>query len=194
LRNVIEAKIDFGKMKNLVKEMSKRYTIKLGLLAKYGGSEEVSENMDIAGLGMVQEYGANIKITPKMAAFLAIKAKELGLPKKEQKGDGYVHIPARSFLYQPIVGDAAGFRKEIRKELDDFAMEYFAEYEDFEELAKIIAVTGFRRINRAFSESGIFGEWAANSAFTIASKGSNKPLIGKEAKLRKALYYEVEKS
>lgn len=193
MHNVIEAKIDFGKLKNIAKEMSKRYSIKLGLLAKYGAGEAVSENMDLAGLGMVQEYGADIKITPKMAAFLAIKAKELGLSPKAQKGDGYVHIPARSFLYQPIVGDAAGFRKEIKKELDDFAMEYIAEYEDFEELAKTIAVVGLTRIQKAFSDGGINGEWRENSPFTIASKGSSKPLID-EGTLRGAVYYEVEKN
>lgn len=192
MRNVIEAKIDFGKLKNIAKEMSKRYSIKLGLLAKYGAGEAVSENMDLAGLGMVQEYGADIKITPKMAAFLALKAKELGLSPKAQKGDGYVHIPARSFLYQPIVGDAAGFRKEIKKELDDFAMEYIAEYEDFEILAETIGVVGLTRIQRAFDDGGIFGEWAPNSPFTIASKGSSKPLIDDQARLR-TVYYEVEK-
>lgn len=190
--NVIEAKIDFGKLKNIAKEMSKRYTIKLGLLAKYGGGEQVSENLDLAGLGMIQEYGADIKITPKMARFLSAKAKELGLPKKEQKGDGYVHIPARSFLYQPIAGDSAGFRKEIKKEIDDFAIEYIAEYEDFEELARTIALVGLSRIQRAFDNGGINGEWAPNSAFTIASKGSSKPLIDDEARLR-LVHYEIEK-
>lgn len=185
--------INFGKLKKIAKAMATKYTIKLGLLAEQGGSDSVSEDLDLAGLGVIQEYGADIKITPKMAAFLALKARELGLPKKEQKGDGYVHIPARSFLYEPIVGDSKGFKKEINKEIDEFAIEYIAEYEDFEILAKIIAIAGFNRIIKAFNDGGINGEWPSNSPFTIAGKKSDKPLIN-TSYLKNRITYKVEKN
>ena len=67
----ISAKINYGGLKNLIKEMSKNYSVKVGLLAENGGSDEVSENLDLAGLGAVQEFGARIQVTEKMRKFLA---------------------------------------------------------------------------------------------------------------------------
>ena len=188
----VEAKINYGKLKKLVKAMAKQYSVKLGLLAGQGGDTSVGENIDLAGLGVVQEYGAEIKITPKMAKFLAIKAKELGLPKKEGKSSGMVKIPARSFLYTPIVGDSNGFRKKIRKEIDNLAIEYIVEYGDFEYLAERIAVAGYYQIQEAFNNEGIFGEWAPNSPMTVASKNSSSPLID-TGRLRGSITYKVEK-
>ena len=55
--------------KKLVEEMTKNYTVKVGLLAEKNGSEEVSPNLDMAGLGAVHEFGATIKVTDKMRAY-----------------------------------------------------------------------------------------------------------------------------
>ena len=46
----IEVNIDYGKLKKLVEAMSKHITVKVGLLANQGGTEEVSENLDLAGV------------------------------------------------------------------------------------------------------------------------------------------------
>lgn len=189
----IEGLVNFGKLKKLAEAMSKKYTIKLGLIAEQGGNEPISSDFDLAALGALQEYGADIEITPKMARFLGAKARKLGLPKRTQTGNGYVHIPARSFLYEPIVGDSKGFRKEIFKEIDEFAMMYIAEYGDYEILAKIIGIAGLNRIQEAFKNGGINGEWPANSALTIAAKGSESPLID-TGRLRNRISYKVEKN
>lgn len=65
----IKAKINYGKLTQLVKTMSKQYSVKVGLLAGKGGDDEVSPDMDLAGIGLIQEYGADIKITPKWQLF-----------------------------------------------------------------------------------------------------------------------------
>ena len=98
----IKTEINYGALKKLVQAMSKKYQVKVGLLANKGGSDSVSDDMDIAGLGALHEFGADIKITKKMAAFLHFKAEDLGLPPSNGKGDGYIHIPARSWLEMPL--------------------------------------------------------------------------------------------
>ena len=181
-------KILVGKMKQISKMLSKHYSVKIGILSK--DNKPVSDNIDLDGIGCVQEYGADIKITPKMAAFLHLKAKELGLPQKQSKGDGYVHIPARSWLYEPIKNPE--FRKLIYEFIGD--EELFKEYADkdlMKQLANLIGEAGLLQIQRAFENSGINGEWKPNSPMTIANKGSSKPLID-NGDLRSSISYEVE--
>lgn len=179
-----------GKLKNIAKEMAKNYTVKVGLLADNGGSESIGEDLDLAGLGALQEFGADIKITQKMAAYLHFKAKELGLSPKQGKGDGYIHIPARSWLYEPIAkGDLLKRIKEYIADVDFW--EEFAKKEDYKELAKIIAMVCILQIQNAFQNGGINGEWAKNSDFTAASKGSNKPLLD-TGYLWQHVTYEIE--
>lgn len=185
-------KILTGRMKNISKMLGKYYTVKLGITAN--SNKPVSDNMDLAGIGAVQEYGATIKITKKMAAYLHFRAKELGLPAKTsgQSGDGYVHIPARSWLYEPI--KSPEFRKLIYDWVGD--EEIFKEYADkdvMRELAEIIGNAGLWKIQEAFNNGGINGEWPANSPFTIASKGSSKPLID-NGDFRKQISFEVEEN
>ena len=67
------AKIITGRMKKIAKELAKHYTVKIGLLTSQGGGESVSENLDLAGLGAVQEYGAKIHVTEKMRNFFRYK-------------------------------------------------------------------------------------------------------------------------
>ena len=181
-----------GKLKNIAKKLAQNYEIKIGLLAEHSGSESIGENMDLAGLGAVLEYGADIKITQKMAAYLHFKAKELGLPEKKEKGDGYIHIPARSWLYEPIVkGDLIKYLKENFLPDSEF-FEEFAEDKDYEKLAKKIAEICLLQIFKAFENGGIHGEWAKNSEFTIAGKNSNKPLID-TGYLEQHITYEINK-
>ena len=189
----IKAKVNYGKLKELVKAMSKQYTVKVGLLSDKGGSEEVSQDLDYAGLGAVQEFGCDIKITEKMAAFLAIKAKELGLPKLEKQGDGYIHIPPRSFLQMPLTKKNAVIN-ELRKQLGGLQKEDIAEYilrkNDFMTLAVMLGASAVEVVNQAFETHG-FGEWQPDSPLTIPMKGSANPLQD-TGELQKKITFEVE--
>lgn len=188
----ISAKINYKDLENVIRAMSKQYKVKVGLLANKGGSDEVSEDMDKAGLGALHEFGCDIKITQKMAAFLHFKAEELGLPKSDKKGDGYVHIPARSWLQMPLER-----RKDLMKriikyfgESKESVEDYIAKTGDLQSLAIIIGAAAVDQIQEAFNSDG-FGEWKSNSPYTIAQKGSAKPLVD-TGSLRQAITYEVE--
>jgi phage gpG-like protein len=187
----INAKINFKGIENLVKAMSKEYQVKVGLLANKGGADELSDNMDVAGLGALQEFGADIKITPKMAAYLHFKAEELELPESTKKGDGYIHIPARSWLQMPL---------EKRNDLKKRIIKYFGESKesienyivdtgDLMSLAIVIGNSAVEQIQEAFNTDG-FGQWKANSLFTVAQKGSAKPLVD-TGSLRQKITFEV---
>lgn len=189
----IQANIKYGALKNLVEEMAKNYSVKVGLLANKGGSEEVSPNLDMAGLGAVQEFGARIKVTDKMRGYFAYA---FGINLKKTTTE--IVIPARSWLQKPIER-SADLRKKIRqkaeltKEEISLAEEFISEYGEsgiLKELAYAVATSALEIINEAFDSSG-FGEWQPNSQLTIKEKGSAKPLID-EGRLRSAITYEIE--
>lgn len=178
-------KILTGRLKKIAKQMAKHYTVKIGLLANKGGSERISDNLDMAGLGAVQEYGARIKVTDKMRAFFRYK---FGVNLKQTTTE--IEIPARSWLYEPIKNPE--FRKMIYDYIGD--QEFFEEYADkdfMKDLANYIGEVGLLQINKAFENGGINGEWVPNNAITIAQKGSSKPLIA-DGYLRKRVTFEVE--
>ena len=194
----INAKINYGALKSIIKEMSKKYSVKIGLLADQGGANAVSDDMDLAGLGALQEFGADIKITQKMAAYLHFKAEELGLPPtvSKGKGDGYIHIPARSWLQMPLTSpEGVKLLKEAIKaniSQDEDLNKYLIENDEsfLKDIAEAIGLTAIMHIQEAFQTDG-FGEWKPNSPFTIAQKGSAKPLVD-TGELRKHVTYEVE--
>lgn len=189
----IQANIKYGALKNLVQEMAKNYSVKVGLLANKKGDEEVSPNLDMAGLGAVQEFGARIKVTDKMRGYFAYA---FGINLKKTTTE--IVIPARSWLQKPIER-SADLRKKIKqkaeltKEEISLAEEFISEYGEsgiLKELAYAVATSALEIIDEAFESSG-FGEWQPNSTLTIREKGSAKPLID-EGRLRSAVTYDLE--
>lgn len=178
------AKIITGKMKKIAKELSKHYTVKIGLLASQGGGEPISPNLDLAGLGAVQEYGAKIPVTDKLRNFFRWK---FGINLKKSTKE--IEIPARSWLYAPIKDP--NFRKTIYDYVGDEELLEYADKDFMKKLANIIGNVGLLQIQKAFSNGGINGEWAPNSALTIKQKGSAKPLIN-EGYMRSRVTFEVE--
>lgn len=190
----ISANINFGGLKKLVQEMSKNYSVKVGLLAENGGSDEVSENLDIAGLGAVQEFGARIKVTDKMRGFLAYK---LGIHLKKETKE--IVIPARSWLQMPL--ERPDLKKKIvektqltksERELAELAIIEYGDYGILGELAYAVGTSALEEIQEAFDTEG-FGEWIPNSPATIRAKGSDMPLID-EGKLRSKVNFKVEET
>lgn len=189
----IQANIKYGALKNLVQEMAKNYSVKVGLLASKGGSSEVSPNLDLAGLGVVQEFGARIKVTDKMRGYFAYA---FGINLKKSTTE--IVIPARSWLQKPIERSAE-LRKKIKQKTEltkdeiSLAEEFIAEYGEsgiLKELAYAVATSSLEIIDEAFETKG-FGEWANNSTLTVREKGSAEPLID-TGRLRGAITYEIE--
>lgn len=178
------AKIITGKMKKIAKELSKHYTVKIGLLASQGGGEPISPNLDLAGLGAVQEYGAKIPVTDKLRNFFRWK---FGINLKKSTTE--IEIPARSWLYAPIKD--SNFKKTIYDYVGDEELLEYADKDFMKKLANIIGNVGLLQIQKAFNNGGINGEWTPNSQLTIAQKGSVKPLID-EGYMRSRVTFEVE--
>lgn len=178
-------KILTNKMKKIATSLAKHYTVKVGLLASKGGSQQVSNNLDLAGLGAVQEYGAKIPVTDKMRAYFR---HEFGINLKKSTTE--IEIPARSWLYEPIKDE--GFKKLVLEYIGD--EELFIESADkdvMKKLANLIGEAALTQIFKAFENGGINGEWAANSPITIAQKGSSRQLVA-DGDLKGHVSYEVE--
>lgn len=172
--------------------MSKKYSVKVGLLASNGGGEEVSKNLDLAGLGAVQEFGAKIKVTDKMRSYFRYK---FGINLKKTTTE--IVIPPRSFLQMPL-----SRKNDLIKKLKSHAgiaedvADYIAETGDLQTIAILLGVSGVEQVKEAFNTGG-FGEWEPNAPLTIEQKGSSMQLVGRgrendpSAHLRKSITYEV---
>lgn len=193
----IKTSIKYDALKRLEKALKKKGSVKIGLLAnKPGengskGSDSISPNIDLAGLGAVQEFGATINVTDKMRGWFWFNE---GIHKSNKP----IEIPARPFLSN-IFTDPT-IRENIMNAVSlsgdaEFDSE-FAKYKlldnpDFiKDLCTAIGAKTVEVIQMEFSTSG-FGKWEPNSEFTIKRKGSAMPLID-TGKLRGAITYEVE--
>lgn len=168
----VNADINYKGMKKLIEAITKEWQIKVGLLASKGGSDEVSENLDIAGLGAIMEYGATIKVTDKMRNYLASQGLFLKPDTKE------IHIPARSFLQMPIEKQADEILKNTRQDYKIQDLNYFLDKGKLTliNFASVLGAECVNAIQEAFDTQG-FGEWKQNHPFTVAQKGSSSPLI-----------------
>ena len=180
----IKINIDKGKIKNLIDGLADKKAVKVGLIAGKGGDDIISEDMDLAGIGAVQEFGATIQVTDKMRAWLHYNGLHL------KASTTTINIPVRSFLQMPLE-DKKRLFKNITKNIDfDDLIDYVEKTGDLESLAVMIGAGAVETINEAFDSSG-FGQWEPDSSFTTSRKGSSLPLQN-TGKLRQSISYEVE--
>ena len=159
----INATINYKGLKKLVEEMSKQYTIKVGLLASQGGSDDVEgTDFDLAGLGALMEYGSQ---------------------------DG--KIPARSFLEMPITLKSEEILKKVKQDYSVQEINYFLKQGKIDLLSRayMLGVGAVDAIQEAFETRG-FGNWQENAPSTIKAKGSDMPLID-TGNLRRHIIAEV---
>lgn len=212
----IKTKIKYGNLKKAIKALSQHVTVKVGLLANtpgvkgYKGSDSVLENMDIAGLGAVHEFGAEIDHpggTPYfinewgMATFVKKDSfyGQLLIQRGQITKPHHISIPARPWLSMPLQrNNGADLRKRFAKETGGFDGQFVDDLlfvaEDpkkiAHEIGTILGVVAQDQILEAF-ETGGFGEWQPDAPATIAKKGSEDPLIDK-GRLKGAVTFEVE--
>ena len=195
----IKTSIKYDKLKKLAKALSKSATVKVGLLAnKPGenggkGSDFISENLDLAGLGALQEFGCQIPVTDKMRGFFR---HHFGINIKSSTT--YINIPARAFLGTLFSNPKTTERLMSAGNITGdtaFDVEYFKykllDNPNFvEDICIALGAKAVEIIQEAFSTGG-FGEWQANSSLTIKNKGSAQPLVD-TGRLSGAITYEVE--
>lgn len=185
----IKASVKYGKLKKAIEAMSKEFNVKVGLLAGQGGDTEIGDNMDLAGLGAVHEFGATIRVTDKMRGFFY---HQFGVNLK--KTTTTIVIPARSFLELPITQQTAKLKKYMVQHFGGEGVEaieyWIAEKGDLMSVAQMLGASAVEVIHEAFQTNG-FGNWQPNSPLTIAEKGSAMPLLD-TGNLWQHIHYEVE--
>ena len=204
----IEAKIEYKNLTKAIKALSKFNTVKVGLLANNGGGDPVTDNLDMAGLGAVHEFGAEIDHpggTPYfinefgMATFVKKDSfyGQLLISRGQVTKPHHISIPARPWLSFPLTRNGgADLRKRIKQYAGDgqFIQDLLFVAEDpkavARETARLIGIAALDQIHEAFDTQG-FGEWQPNRPSTIAEKGSEDPLID-TGDFERAITFEVE--
>lgn len=185
MARINKSRVKYSKLADVIQKLDKKRSIKVGILGS-DGSKPVSEDLDMAGLGAVHEFGTTINVTPKMRAFLHY----LGVHLK--KDTTQVEIPSRSFLRKALLTAEGKKALQVwnvkeRQALMDYLNK---DTVSADVLANAIGAKGVERVSEAFATSG-FGEWKDDSQFTIKRKGSAKPLINTGA-LEGAISYEIK--
>lgn len=180
----INAQINFADAKNILNTITRDYVIKVGLLAD--GGNEVSDNLDLAGLGAIQEFGCQIPVTQKMRNFFSHK---FGVHLKKSTTD--IIIPSRSFLQMPLERKTDLLKKLNQKigQKEDI-LYYIEKTGDTKSIAIMLGVSAVEQIQEAFDTGG-WGTWKPNSEITSGNKGSSMPLVD-TGNLRQHITYEVE--
>lgn len=136
----------------------------------------------------------------------SIKVGIMGAKNKRQKGvptnaevgfanefgvmTGPVRIPARSFIRMPLQNyfyDKLVSKKSLTKA--EFEKAIKAGRAD--EFAKKVGIVAEETIQEAFATRG-YGKWKPNSAYTVAQKGSDSPLID-TGQLRRSITSKIMK-
>lgn len=182
----IKAKIKYGNIKNIIEAMSKNINVKVGLLAEKGGTDEVSSDLDIAGLGAIQEFGCKIPVTDKLKGYFYYN---FGI--KLKASTTHIIIPSRSFLQMPLERRQDLMRKlKSRIGEEENALYYIEKTGNVESIAILLGSAAVEQINEAFETSG-WGQWEPNNEITAQGKGSAMPLVN-TGNLRQHITYEVE--
>lgn len=137
-------------------------------------------------IASVNEYGANIKITEKMAAWLHFTAKALGLPATDKKGDGFIHIPERSFMRWTFDNETA-LNKAF--ELYEDAVYRILTGEGTAKQAAEVLGNALVAAVRNRIRSNIQPE---NSEFTRAMKGEGKNTLVDTGRLIQSISFEIK--
>ncbi len=182
----INAKVKYGNIQNIVEAITKNHKIKVGLLAEKGGSDSISDNLDLAGLGAIHEFGCQIPVTDNMRGFFFHK---FGINLK--KSTTHIIIPSRSFLQMPLER-RQDLRRKFQTKLGEAEniLDYIEKTGDSESIAILFGASAVEQIMEAF-ETGGWGEWEPNNDITSTEKGSANPLID-TGNLKQHITYEVE--
>lgn len=95
------------------------------------------------------------------------------------------NIPPRDFLYMPVESHSKEIMKEIQKDIVRAAIAKG----DYKKVYGLLGAAALQWVLEAFYTSG-FGQWAPNTAATIARKKSDRPLID-TGQLRRAQTFDV---
>jgi hypothetical protein len=158
----IKFKIDTKSLDGIEKSLEKKYATKVGVLGSAGMHPD--GKLTMAEIALKNEFG------------------QLSATSGTQK------VPARSFLRFPIEFKSKAIAKELLKIKDKVEKRLLDG--DFKYFFTMMGISAEGKIQEAFESRG-FGQWKANSPYTIKKKGSDSPLID-TGELRKSVSSEVK--
>lgn len=196
MARINKSKVNYGKLSQVIQKLNKKRSIKVGILGDKG-RQQVAENLDMAGLGAVHEFGTTINhpggtpyfIKENGLAQFVSKEKGSKLPKTKPH---QIVIPSRSFLRDSLLTAEGKKALQVWKVEEKQALVDYLNQDTVsaDVLAETIGTKGAERVIEAFQTSG-FREWEHNAPSTIKRKKSAMPLIN-NGDLEGAISYEVK--
>lgn len=199
-------KADFKRLTNLMKDLGKSYSIKVGIIGSKAQEKHPDSDLTNADLGAIHEFGATINVTDKMRRYLASQGLHL------KKDTTQIVIPARSFLREPLLGPdgkKALLKEVINRYLSD-SREINASGADIkylENISELLALAAVQRVQGATDKNGVtkvegafdtggFGQWQPITEFTKQHRigDSNNPPLDSTGVLKNSISYEVKEN
>lgn len=191
---VNKTRINFKALEEWMKALDRKVSIKVGIIGKEATQKHPDSDLTNAELGAVHEFGASIKVTPKMRRYLASQGIYI------DKWTYNVVIPTRSFLRMPLMSSEG--KKELRKVVEEQLKSEIKATDLSNETANkilddtvhLLAETAYLRVLEAF-ESGGFGKWAPISEFTAQRRhNAGNPPLTDTGDLRRSISYEIKET
>lgn len=190
----------------LMKDLDQKFSIRVGIIGdkayekhktKDKDGKVIESGLTNAQLGSIHEFGATIKVTPKMRAYLH----HIGVHLKPETTT--ITIPTRSFLRMPLLSGEFkeyllyGAREVILKGLKSDYISYEglkAKPEIMEGVCEWIGAEALARVQAAFQTGG-FGNWAPISEITKIQRigDANNPPLDDTGDLKDSITVEVKK-
>lgn len=168
-------KFDDRKLRALISrlEEAKRLSVVVGVPASANATRGDSNNATIAA---VHEFGATIKVTPKMRGFLGAAGLYL------KKSTTQITIPERSFLRSTMQEHGKEAAALLAKSINEALFGDGDMRKPFDVTGRLLSGLAQKKIQSGISP--------ANSDFTVKRKKSSKPLID-QGQLLQSITWEV---
>ena len=168
--------IDMG-WDNYLKESEGDFSyVDVGVIAS-DGAEKVGQDLTLAELAHIQEFGVMINVTEKMRRYLGANGLNL---KKDTK---FIVIPSRPAIRGTFDENEANLFKLV----DQQEKEVLAGRSTRKRALSMIGQTHQNQIQKSMATGGKF---APNHTFTKERKGSDQPLID-TGRFRQSINFEV---
>lgn len=181
----------------LMKNLNQQVSIKIGIIGDKAYEQHPDSGLTMAHLGAIHEFGATIKVTEKMRAYLH----HIGIHLKKETTT--ITIPARSFLRDTF------FTGNAKERLLDFAnlsenSEFNKEYMEYKlindpdffiKLCKAIGAKGVEMVQDSFRVGGYPTKWTPISAVTRKNRkgGADNPPLNDTGDLMDSISVEVKR-
>lgn len=137
------------------------------------GEKHADSNLTMAELAYLLEYGARVKVTPKMRGFFAVGGLKNEADEKSpvflKKSTRFINIPPRPMLRMT----ARDCGKEWVKKAGQLSKAVLYDKMEADEAHKMLALQLEQDIKKTMAN----GNFAPNAPLTVKLKGKNTPLI-----------------